>query len=133
MQSGLPLHNSTGAVVGVFLSELPPPRLQLFRQSVASLIFNSCTQVNIVWFLGAAGFCHVEASDYEGDWSSAGVDGSVVVHFRINPRNQGKSSAMNIANFGFEVYELYRLVVAILSVRVHHVDIAPRTQPNLTI
>lgn len=59
-------------------------------------------QVNIVWFLNAAGFCHVEASDYMGDWSSAGVDGSVVVHYRINSQNQGQPSATNIANFGFE-------------------------------
>ena len=62
------------------------------------------TQVKIVSFLGAPGFCSVGTSGYHGDWSSAGVDGSVVLKLRINPRNFGKSSAQTLTYFAIEVY-----------------------------
>ena len=107
------------------------------RQSIANLILNLCTQVNIVWFLGAAGFCHVEASDYTGDWSSVGVDGSVVVRYRINSQNEGQPSATNIANFGFEVNELSRfptkLLLSFILVSGLNKSIVVPIQRNLTI
>merc|ERR1712032_985148 len=53
-------------------------------------------EVKIVSFLGAPGFCSVGTSRYSGDWSSAGVDGSVVLKLRINPRNFAKSSAQTL-------------------------------------
>ena len=61
------------------------------------------TQVKIVSFLGAPGFCTVGTSGYHGDWSSAGVDGSVVLKLRINPRNFGKSSAQTLTYFAVQV------------------------------
>ena len=60
-------------------------------------------QVKIVSFLHAPGFCTVVAEDYKGDWSSAGVDGAVTVHLRINPRHQGTPSAQNLTFFGLQV------------------------------
>lgn len=59
-------------------------------------------EVKIVSFLHAPGFCTVVAEDYKGDWSSAGVDGAVTVHLRINPRHQGTPSAQNLTFFGLQ-------------------------------
>merc|ERR1719163_1470784 len=57
-------------------------------------------EVKIVWFLQAAGFCHAEATNYHGDWSSVGADGSVVVHYRVN----SKSTKQDLAHFGLEFH-----------------------------
>ena len=67
------------------------------------LIHFSRNQVKIVSFLHAPGFCTVACEGYKGDWSSAGVDGSVSVHLRINPRNEGHPNAQNLTFFALQV------------------------------
>lgn len=59
-------------------------------------------EVKIVSFLHAPGFCTVACEGYKGDWSSAGVDGSVSVHLRINPRNEGHPNAQNLTFFALQ-------------------------------
>jgi len=61
-------------------------------------------QVKIVSFLGAPGFCSVGSYGYNGDWSSVGVDGSAVVHLRINPRNKGMPNAQTLTHFALQFH-----------------------------